>query len=283
MLSLNQLCTLNCLRDGFQLTEKLKNQYTEEGAILVKGLFSPDEYLPLRKDLSGRLSLLETHFGAANPQNENEITQISDRLRDLESNHPGAQSILYDSMNTAPSLHSMGAHPKLLAILEALLSPEISLHDRYIILMSMPQAEWHLATWHQDWYYNEGPYSTITLYAPLQKTDQNNGSLTLALGEHRKAPVAHDEHDHGIHTKWHSLPPEVVQQYDRVVPTALEVGDVLLFHSLTPHTPCKNQSDYVRFVLNLRYRDLRDPQFLRDGWRIRDITHARQAMQRTAS
>ncbi len=283
MLPLNQLCTLNCYQDGFELSDALINQYAEEGAILIKGLFSPDEFLPIRNSLAGRLALLESHFGATVSQDANEITQISDRLRELESNHPGAQSILYDSMNAAPALHSMGSHPKLLTILETLLSPEISIHDRYIILMSMPHAEWHLASWHQDWYYNEGPYSTITLYAPLQKTDQNNGSLTLALGEHRKAPVAHDEHNHGINTKWHSLPPDVVDQYDRVVPTELEVGDVLLFHSLTPHTPCKNQSEYVRFVLNLRYRDLRDPQFLKEGWRIRDITHARRAMSRTAS
>ena len=148
--------------------------------------------------------------------------------------------------------------------------------------MSMPHAEWHLAAWHQDWYYNEGPYSTITLYAPLQKTDHKNGSLSFALGEHHKPPVPHDEHDHGINTKWHSLPPDVVHGFERVVSTSLEVGDILLFHSLTPHTPCKNQSNYVRFVLNLRYRDLRDPQFLNEGWRMKNITHARQAMQRTA-
>ncbi|MFH1301079.1 MAG: phytanoyl-CoA dioxygenase family protein [Planctomycetota bacterium] len=283
MLPVNQLCTLNCQTEGFELSENHLNQYAEEGVLLVKNLFDPDEFLPIRQDLAGRLSLLERHFGADVSENANAITQISDRLTSLEERAPGAQSILYDSMNAAPSLHAMGAHSKLMAILEKLLSPEISIHDRYIILMSMPHAEWHLASWHQDWYYNEGPYSTITLYAPLQKTDHNNGSLTFALGEHQKPPVPHDEHDHGITTKWHSMPPEVVRSYDRVVPTALEVGDVLLFHSLTPHTPCKNQSNYVRFVLNLRYRDLRDPQFLKDGWRIKEITRARQAMQRTAS
>ncbi|MCH9656539.1 MAG: phytanoyl-CoA dioxygenase family protein [Planctomycetes bacterium] len=283
MLPLNQLCTLNCKSEDIELSKQHLHQYEEEGVLLVKNLFDPQDYLPMRNDLAGRLSLLEQHYGADISENGNEITQISDRLIRLEELAPGSQSILYDSMNSAPSLHTMGAHPKLITILETLLSPDISIHDRYIILMSMPQGEWHLASWHQDWYYNEGPYSTITMYAPLQKTDHKNGSLTFALGEHQKPPVTHDEHDHGITTKWHSLPPEVVHSYDRVVPTSLEVGDVLLFHSLTPHTPSKNQSNYVRFVLNLRYRDLRDPQFLEEGWRIKDITRARQAMQRSAS
>lgn len=283
MLPVNQLCTLNCSTEGFTLSEDHLKQYESEGVLLAKNLFDPDEFLPIRNDLANRLSLLEQHYGLNVSAEANEITQISDRLRKLEQHSPGAQSVLYDSMNAAPSLHATGTHPRLISILEQLLSPEMSIHDRYIILMSMPHAEWHLASWHQDWYYNEGPYSTITLYAPLQKTDHRNGSLTFALGEHHKPPVPHDEHDHGITTKWHSLPPETVQNFDRVVPTALEVGDVLLFHSLTPHTPCKNQSDHVRFVLNLRYRDLRDPQFLKDGWRIQEITHARRAMQRSAS
>lgn len=283
MLPLNQLCTLNCPTEGIELTEKHLNQYAEEGVLLVKNLFDPAEFLPIRNDLAGRLTLLERHYGCDVSENANEITQISDRLLRLEEQVPGTQSILYDSMNAAPSLHAMGTNPKLMAILKKLLSPEISIHDRYIILMSMPHAEWHLATWHQDWYYNEGPHSTITLYAPLQKTDHQNGSLTFALGEHQRDPIPHDEHDHGISTKWHSLPPDVVHDFERVVPTALEVGDALLFHSLVPHTPSRNESNYVRFVLNLRYRDLRDPQFLKDGWRIKEITRARQAMQRRAS
>jgi len=283
MLPINQLCTLNCETEDIELSETHLNQYEEEGVLLAKNLFTPEDYLPIRNDLAGRLSLLEQHYGSEISENGNEITQISDRLIRLEELAPGTQSILYDSMHSAPSLHTMGAHPKLVTILEKLLSTDISIHDRYIILMSMPQGEWHLASWHQDWYYNEGPYSTITMYAPLQKTDHKNGSLTFALGEHHKPPVPHDEHDHGITTKWHSLPPDVVHNYDRVVPTSLDVGDVLLFHSLTPHTPSKNQSNHVRFVLNLRYRDLRDPQFLNEGWRIQEITRAREAMQRSAS
>lgn len=283
MLPVNQLCTLNCPSDGYQLSTPQLEQYAADGVLLVKQLFDPDEFLPIRNDLSGRLSLLEQHYGLEVAKDANQIEQISDRLQQIEQRCPGTQSILYDAMNAAPSLHATGSHSRLMALLEQLLSPEISIHDRYIILMSMPDAEWHLASWHQDWYYNEGPCSTITLYAPLQKTDHKNGSLTFALGEHHNPPVPHAEHDHGIQTKWHSLPPDVVQGFERVVPTSLEVGDVLLFHSLTPHTPSKNQSEHVRFVLNLRYRDLRDPQFLKDGWRIKEITHARQAMQRTAS
>ena len=283
MLPVNQLCTLDCPQDGYVLSDQQLEQYAAEGVLLVKQLFAPADLQPMCTELSGRLSLLEQHYGLEVQEDASQIAQISDRLQQLEQRCPGAQSILYDAMNAAPSLHASGTHPRLMSLLQQLLSPEISIHDRYIILMSMPDAEWHLASWHQDWYYNEGPWSTITLYAPLQNTDHRNGSLTFALGEHQKPPVPHDEHDHGIRTKWHSLPPDVVQGFDRVVPTALEAGDVLLFHSLTPHTPSKNQSNHVRFVLNLRYRDLRDPQFLKDGWRIKEITHARKAMQRTAS
>jgi ectoine hydroxylase-related dioxygenase (phytanoyl-CoA dioxygenase family) len=148
--------------------------------------------------------------------------------------------------------------------------------------MSLPETHWHLAGWHQDWYYNKGPGSTLTIYAPLQDTTGQNGSLQLALGEHHRGPLPHDDHPTEPPTKWHTLSPREVAGFTRVVDTELAVGDVLLFNSLVPHTARVNRSESVRFVVNLRYQDLADPTFLETRWQVAPSPEARQAMARTS-
>lgn len=249
--------------------------YERDGALLIREFFSANDLASVTDDLARRLQLLD-----GQPQTPITIEEISQRVLDIEDARPGSQSVLYDAMNQSPALHRIASSRRLTSLLEQLMSPTIEIHQRYIVLMSMPRSEWHLAAWHQDWYYNEGPTSTITVYAPLQRTTAHNGSLKLALGEHSRGVLAHGENDHGIQTKWQTVSPEVVDQFDRVASTEVDAGDVLLFNSLVPHTARLNQSEHIRFVINLRYRDLADAEFLQAGWRIGEIKHARSAMAR---
>lgn len=255
--------------------------YQEDGIILLRGMYSSDDYEPIQRDLNERISLLESAHGRSAGAADDDISEISRKVMSLEEQIPGTQGILYDAMNNAPSMHQFASNPRLTKVIQTLLSPTIAIHERYIILMSLPRSEWHLATWHQDWYYNEGPTSTITVYAPLQPTDEHNGSLQFALGEQHRGILEHGEHDHGVRSKWHSIAPKTVNEFDRVDSSKLDVGDVLLFNSLVPHAPRMNQSDAIRFVINLRYRDLSDPQFLKQGWRLGPIHQARGALART--
>lgn len=274
---MSDIHTINGTETVQCLTADTLAAYEQDGALLVRDFFSANDIATVTEDLAKRVQLLDGQPGFPRT-----IEDISQRVIDIEDARPGSQSVLYDAMNQSPAMHRIGASRRLSSLLEQLLSPTIEIHQRYIVLMSMPRSEWHLAAWHQDWYYNEGPTSTITVYAPLQKTTEDNGSLQLALGEHTRGVLPHGENDHGIATKWQSVSPSAVDKFERVVDTEVNGGDVLLFNSLVPHTARMNQSDHIRFVINLRYRDLSDTEFLEAGWRITDIKHARNAMAREA-
>lgn len=262
--------------------------YRQDGAIMLQQVLTEEDWHPLLVTLDQRLALLENHYGLMAPPLESQtpdmtaiVAALSQRLIALETRHPGTQSACYEAMANSPAIHGMANHPKLLKIAESLLgTPLVSLHTRLLVLMSMPGQEWHLGAWHQDWHYNQGPYSTLTLYAPLQPVCQENGSLLLALGEHQKGPMPHASNDHGLDTKWQTLSPETSSQFERMADTQVAVGDVLCFNSLTPHSARKNHSQQVRFVLNLRYFDLTDPAFIEEHWQPALNLDARAAMQR---
>jgi ectoine hydroxylase-related dioxygenase (phytanoyl-CoA dioxygenase family) len=277
-----------------EITPHDLERYHEDGAILIKGLLDNQDFEPLKVELLKRLELLEARYcenqSTSNPTVSEVIPSLSDisqRLLNLSEKYPEAQGILYDGMGHTPSIHQLSSHPQIQSVVKKLLSPTIEVFPKLILLMSVPQKTWHLAPWHQDWYYNQGPYSTLTLYAPLQKTNSENGSLLLALGEHQNGPQPHEEAssetttgEKKLITKWRQIPSEVHNTFSRVVSSELEVGDVLLFNSLVPHSARVNQSPHIRFVLNLRYRDLEDAIYLSDGWRINENTQAKQAMAR---
>lgn len=178
--------------------------FAQDGAILLKGLLSAQDYAPIFQDLSQRLSLLEQHHGFIPTHPDTNAAGLSERILRLNEAYPGCQSILYDAMNNASGIHQFAIQQQLLGVIQTLLSPTVEIHPHYILLMSLPEEEWHLVGWHQDWYYNEGPESTLTIYAPLQKTNIHNGSLLLALGEHHNGPLEHG--DHQASAKWHTLP-----------------------------------------------------------------------------
>lgn len=268
--------------ENFELSSKNIERYKEDGAILLRNFMRNETYQGVLQDLEDRVAILEDYYRIANQRREISLSSISERMINLEKKYPETQSALFDVMSKATSMHQFSCDKRLLNVARSILSPSLAVHQRLILIMSYPRNEWHLSPWHQDWLYNEGPHSTLTVHAPLHRSDSRNGSLLLALGEHDKL-IQHEECNYGIKTKWLSLPPEIVERFDNVVSLEFEPGDVLLFHSLVPHSARINQSDQVRFVINARYQDLADKEFTRDLWRVNEARTAREALSRRPS
>jgi ectoine hydroxylase-related dioxygenase (phytanoyl-CoA dioxygenase family) len=206
------------------------------------------------------------------------VEAVSREIKALFQSEPERQSHIYDALNSMPSMHAIASSEVVLEVVRHLLSPAVSVHHRKLLLMAPPEGSWHVPSWHQDWYYNEGPSSTLTLYAPLQPTDLSNGGLTLALGQHPLYP--HGDHDIGRPCKWHHIDPRTVDSFEQSAVQRLEPGDVLFFHSLVPHAASVNASNHMRFVVNLRFFDMTDDEFVKAGWRFGNLSHARQALSR---
>ena len=259
---------------GLLLSAADKACYAADGAIILRGAIPAEAFDAIEKDLLARIDILEKHHDIVPTEG------LNARLLQLYEKLPDSQSALYDAMPLAPSLSRFAALEAIQHVTAQLLSPAVSIHPRRLLLMSPPQNEWHLPVWHQDWYYNEGPALTLTLYAPLQRTTPHNGGLKLALGEWKNGVLPHDRYDHGVQSKWQSISPEAVQAFRAVAEPELERGDILLFNSLVPHSAQVNRSSAVRMVVNLRFQDLTDKEFTDSWWRTGAISHAREALAR---
>jgi len=263
-------------------------QFAEAGFLILRDIMSPETLAAVADDLQARLALRERALGikvpsvGAAPDLDARMKALSSRLLALEAVAPEEQGILYEAMTHAPSLHRCAAEPALLGVVRSLLSPTVAVHHRLLLLMSMPERGWHLSAWHQDHFYNGGPTSTLTVWMPLHETGPAVGSLLLAGGSHRRGALPHGEHDHGYKTKWLSLSPEDVASFTDLVSVEAGPGDIVVFNSVLAHSARMNRSDRVRFTVNLRYQDLTEPQFIRDGWRVGDLKEARSALGRLA-
>ena len=257
----------------------LRMALTADGACIVRGLLATEQMSAVLWDLA---SLLVPPGNSVSQRDaSSSVEELSRRVCMLCTTDAERQSQIYEAMSNMPSLHGLASANNVLKVVRSLLSPTISIHGRKLLLMAPPEGTWHVPSWHQDWYYNAGPTSTLTMYAPLQKTDLTNGMLTLALGQYDLQP--HGDYDIGRPCKWHHIDPSVATNFDRCITPTLFPGDVLFFHSLTPHAASVNGSESMRFVINIRYFDMDDPAFSRAGWRVGNLDHARSALSRRDS
>ncbi|MGK0296632.1 MAG: hypothetical protein ACI9XC_000221 [Gammaproteobacteria bacterium] len=160
---------------------KVRHHFHEDGAVLIRGIVMESLRSNIIHQIDRLVGLLEIHNDInqeiVRVNADQTVSEVSNRLLNLEKKHPGSQSSIYDTICHAPVLHQFASHEAIIGMAKSVLSPDIAIHPRLIVLMSMPMGIWHLARWHQDYYYNEGPQDTLTVYAPLQKTTAHNGSL----------------------------------------------------------------------------------------------------------
>ena len=271
--------------DIAKYSDRIKKAYHNEGALIVRHVLDQiviDEILYNLLDLINILAP-EIYDNLISEYPNDLYKKSSNILQVVFKNFPETQSIIYDAMSQTPLMNKMSAHEDILSVIKIILSDHILTHPRHILLMSMPNELWHLAGWHQDFYYNKGPKDTCTVYAPLQFTNEMNGGLKMAIKSHLNDCFQHAAHDHGASTKWNTLSAEIVSQFDEIFQIEMEPGDVLFLHSLTAHSASPNKSKDVRFVMNFRYRDMTDEMFKQDGWRVPEIKHARDALKRKSS
>ena len=159
------------------LAREIKEEYYSKGAVVVKGLFNEHDLQPSLKFLYRAINLLENNAETISYKAMTTTDEISKRLDKLMSQNSEAQSLLYDSISNSPELHQMSSSPKILSVIKMFFGENIMLNNRLIMLMSLPNETWHLARWHQDYFYNWGPKDSCTVYLPMQKTKKKMGDL----------------------------------------------------------------------------------------------------------
>ena len=164
-------------------------------------------------------------------------------------------------------------YPPLLNLAETVLGHEIRIAPGYFLRPKAFPDDRFRSMWHQDAAYlylgNQGfnrtdfdRIRTMNVWTPIVPVNRKNGCMQFIPGTHRhgmadhipQPPQNYLEIDHEV------LDPAL--QSGPVVDVLLDPGDAVLFNTLLFHQGQDNRSDKVRWSMDFRYQDARQPTLI---------------------
>jgi len=156
--------------------------YREKGCIVVEDIFSADEVQRMRDALD---TLVATAHGATGH------TDVLDLEPSHTPEHPRVRRIKEPFKNHL-LFRDMAQHPKLIAVLSALLGPNLRMHGSKINLKA---ADYGAAVeWHQDWaFYPHTNDDVLAVGVMLDDMTLDNGALLVVPGTHTGPTFDHHQ------------------------------------------------------------------------------------------
>lgn len=161
--------------------------------------------------------------------------------------YPANLDPVYRDMFRLQAVHELAHNRSLLNTMEAVCGAPLLIHPKLVIRTVFPGAP--PTPPHQDYDSVRGTTSFYTVWIPLQPYAESLGSLMFLPGSQRAGPQAHRG---AVLT----AAPTGGAQWER--PT-VELGDVLIFHSLTAHKAAPNSSERLRLSIDIRYQQVAEP------------------------
>ena len=148
------------------------------------------------------------------------------------------------------------SNPKILDAVESLIGPELFSNPVYNVRPKVPCVAAGAVPWHQDKSYwpdaNANP--VITVWIPLVDSTHENGCLHIIPGTHKKRAIAHG-HESYSGTSYLELPSEYIEQRRReIIALPMKAGSAVLFNDRLIHSSTPNNSQGVRWSVDLRYQ-----------------------------
>ena len=177
-------------------------------------------------------------------------------------------------------------HPRLLDIVETVLGNEIRLYPNYTVRPKLPNHEPTAVLWHQDGGYtehwhkaNDGDVADIRMlnvWSPLVPARVENGCMQFIPGSHKLPLLPHEEREFYL-----EIPPEHIEPLAQdAVAIELDPGDVVLFHNMLCHRGLSNQAKTIRWSMDWRYQDARQPTLRKEnGHLAKSLLHPNDVVQ----
>ena len=149
-------------------------------------------------------------------------------------------------------------HPKLVGSIADLIGPNVELH--HTTLHAKPPETGHPFPMHQDWaFYKHADASYVDCLIHLDNTHDENGCIRFLDGSHRNGALEHvvkfaDGTPCTPHLPTHEW------SLEGTVPVPAKRGDVVVFGIHMIHGSRINQTDTVRRLVRVGYRDPENEQ-----------------------
>ena len=212
--------------------EALREAFTEDGYVIVRGLLGKKELEELRRAIETPLVQQQRH----------------DNRRD---DYDGL-AIIHDMIHLHPAFLRLARHEGLLDIVETFIGPDIEI-QHCKLNWKPPEKGRGEVHWHQDFAYL--PHTNHDLCAAffvLELTTPQNGCMQIIPGSHKLGQLAHVDENGKLLRYVNDKRFDLADH--RPVDLVMQPGDCSIHHVLALHSSYPNQSDHPRCAIIYEYR-----------------------------
>jgi hypothetical protein len=235
-----------------ELTESQRQRYRDDGFLLVRGLFGPEEV--------GRYKARAREFALGDlPPGGHKMVVKDVRVAKGLVRPDDPEDGIWKYLNPDrydPLFAAYSAQPALLGVVEDLLGPDLKAFLTMFIYK--PPGLEAVHPYHQDAHYFpfEPHDSCLGTWVALDPTGADNGTLAVIRGSHR-LPVLPHAQPQGEVVNYGLFGVEGYDGHPDEVVLELGPGDGLFFHSRLLHKTGSNVSGRPRRVLTVHYASAR--------------------------
>ena len=258
--------------------------YRTEGYLVLPRLLSDADMAPARAAMAEKVSeIADDLYGDGLITDRREREPFEARLARLFEGLTDTDFLKYGRSwrDRKPGYHDLMANPKILDAVESLIGGEVFANPVYNVRPKVPGVAAGAVPWHQDKSYwpdaNANP--VITVWIPLVDATLENGCLHIWPRTHTSRVLSfHAETYTG--TAYTEIDDEHLKTIE-AVPLPLEAGGAILFNDRCIHSSTPNNSDRVRWSVDLRYQPT-DQDFMR-GYGAGFLARSRRHPERVAT
>jgi phytanoyl-CoA hydroxylase len=236
------------------LTPSELDFFEREGYFLVRGLFKDAELEPLIEEISKEIDrLAEELVSTGELSSAYRELPFEQRLASIHRETKKVFSAIKAGNLCGSGVFSILTNPRLLDVAEQLCGPELIASSVYRLRPKLPGDLSGCIPWHQDSGYFE-PYCDqsliITCWIPLVHATPERGCLWLLPRAHKNGVYKHTPHPGKVFLE--IRPDDLPSSYPVCVPA--RKGDVLIMTNMTPHSSPENNSEIIRWSIDVRYQ-----------------------------
>jgi len=240
----------------FSLTSEQREQFEREGYLVVDNIFDDAILQPVieeikvevdeRADALVKQGKLSQSY--ADAPFETRLGLISKETMDLAFS-------IWNGNLCGPAFFNLIRCARLLDIAESFCGPELIASSVYRLRPKVPGHAYGAVPWHQDSGYME-PFCdkamVLTVWLPLVDATRENGCMWVIPRAHKTGQVV--KHGTREGKPYLIIPDEALPQTAPPVCVPVKKYGALFLHNLTPHASFSNDTETVRWSMDLRYQ-----------------------------
>jgi ectoine hydroxylase-related dioxygenase (phytanoyl-CoA dioxygenase family) len=230
--------------DLLEDSEALRARFDEDGYVFVKGVVDKD----LLRDVRSRIAAICAAHGWFEPGTDpvDAITRSQPWVEGEERYFE-----VYDEVQRLEAFHGVPHHPTVRSLMTALLGDSAFPHPLSIARLAFPSNEAWSTPPHQDYPNNQGTENLYACWMPLGDCPVELGGLAVLPGSHRL----------GMAPLEFALGPghrraKLDERFEQIgwAGGDFELGDAIVFHSLTVHRALPNTMNRMRLSVDYRFQ-----------------------------